>query len=520
MNNDRIGMEDESEADDEGFAAPSEELIASLQARYDNFAQGLPVQSEDELPAESPPAEETPARNKFRSKSSWEVICIEDDEVRVPAEQAQASSVNSRQSSSSSHPQHGGVFFDTAAWSSDVTHPAGILCYTGESQTFACFQVCRSLCRLLKGCVLFGDTGVAPRPLPQLSAQPAGVWAPIPRPKSEAALQSSVLKSSDVHALKRFYSSFRLASTDDPLSNAQNVLKALRWHRKLLSLSVLPDLYGPAFSTMAAGPSKEKKESVPLPLSFHAFLKRQVLTSDTPVEKAIFCGSVLACIGASLRFADAQHVLWSSLCPSAFSLRGICYRTKTTSRGGSFGLIGFGLHCRSEDWGSNWLPKWIQLLDEVWANMKSSFGQGVVPDCLFCHFSESGFAPASYAQTLCRLRQLLLEAEIPASQVSEYTLHSMKSTYLSWMAQLNIPLSARFLQGHHKIPGSAQLYSRDDIWPALRAQLLLWRSRGRFQAALPTGQGRSTASGGASGGHQDFAVEHILSQSTLLHAVR
>ena len=111
-------MEDESEADDEGFAAPSEELIASLQARYDNFAQGLPVQSEDELPAESPPAEETPARNKFRrrwsylsnahpltsnlepasspGKSSWEVICIEDDEVRVPAEQAQASSVNSR----------------------------------------------------------------------------------------------------------------------------------------------------------------------------------------------------------------------------------------------------------------------------------------------------------------------------------------------------------------------------------------------------------------------------------------
>ena len=73
---------------------------------------------------------------------------------------------------------------------------------------------------------------------------------------------------------------------DGPLSNAQNVFKALRWYRKLLSLSVLPDLYGPAFSTLAMGPSKEKKESVPLPLAFHVFLERQVLSPDTPVEKS------------------------------------------------------------------------------------------------------------------------------------------------------------------------------------------------------------------------------------------
>ena len=147
-------------------------------------------------------------------------------------------------------------------------------------------------------------------------------------------------------------------------------------------------------------------------------------------------------------------------------------------------MIGFGLYSTSEEWGSNWLSRWILLLDGVWNSLRSSFGQDLVPDCLFFHFSESGFAPASYAQTLCRLRQLLLEAAVPALQVGEYTLHSMKSTYLSWMAQLNLPLSARFLQGHHKIPGSAQLYSRDDIWPALRAQLLLWRSlhgvSGRF----------------------------------------
>ena len=67
----------------------------------------------------------------------------------------------------------------------------------------------------------------------------------------------------------------------------------------------------------------------------------------------------------------------------------------------------------------------------------------------------------------------------------------MKSTFLSWMAQLNIPLSARLLQGHHKTPEWAQLYSRDDIWPALRAQLLLWRSlHGGFRPLCLQHRGR------------------------------
>ena len=406
-----------------------------------------------------------------------------------------------------------------------------------------------------------------PRPIPRATTLVTGSWEPLPRPKVDNALRTTVTTSSDLHEVKRsrnealfqelcdahgrfsevlsqlassqhgadirkrllakvsdttaarylrsvqlFFTTFEelggsldeveqglfldaffalsRSLEDGPLSNAQNVLKALRWYRKLLSLSILPDLYSPAFSTLASGPSKEKRESVPLPLVFHAFLERQVLSHDTPVDKTLFCGSVLTCIGGSLRFADAQHVAWTSLCPSAFSLRGICYRTKTTSRGAPFGLIGFGLYSTSEEWGSNWLSRWILLLDEVWTGLRSSFGQDLVADCLFFHSSESGFAPASYAQTLCRLRQLLLEAAVPASQVGEYTLHSMKSTYLSWMAQLNLPLSARFLQGHHKIPGSAQLYSRDDIWPALRAQLLLWRSlHGGFRPLCPQHRG-------------------------------
>ena len=52
---------------------------------------------------------------------------------------------------------------------------------------------------------------------------------------------------------------------------------------------------------------------------------------------------LLVAISASLRFADSQHIRWSSLCVSHFTLRSICFRTKTTQQGALFGLISFGV---------------------------------------------------------------------------------------------------------------------------------------------------------------------------------
>ena len=273
---------------------------------------------------------------------------------------------------------------------------------------------------------------------------------------------------------------------EGPLSNSLNVMKALRWYRKLLGLSPFPDLYSAAFASLVQPASGEKRESLPLPLSFHAFLERKVLDSDTPAAEAIWAGSFLACIGGSLRFSDAQHVLWSSLCVSHFTLRGICYRTKTTKRGAPFAFLGFGAHSTSRDFGMNWLSAWILLLDKVWQELRSSFGAQVTPDCFFFTVGQQGFSPASYAQTLLRLRNFLQEAGIPQAQALSYTLHSLKVTMLSWMAQLDLPLSARTLQGHHALAGSMQLYSRDDVWPALRAQLSVWEAIQRgFTPMLP-----------------------------------
>eukprot|EP00439_Symbiodinium_sp_Y106_P044025 s3862_g5.t1 len=70
------------------------------------------------------------------------------------------------------------------------------------------------------------------------------------------------------------------STEDGPLSNSQNVLKALRWYKKLLVLSCLPDLYGPAFSLLSSPATQEKRESVPLPLAFLVFLEKLLLSGS------------------------------------------------------------------------------------------------------------------------------------------------------------------------------------------------------------------------------------------------
>ena len=277
---------------------------------------------------------------------------------------------------------------------------------------------------------------------------------------------------------------------EGPLSNSLNVMKALRWYKKLLGLSPFPDLYSAAFSSLVQPASGEKRESMPLPLSFHAFLERKVLSVDTPKDEALWAGSFLACVGGSLRFSDAQHISWSSLCLSPFTLRGICYRTKTTKRGAPFAFLGFGFYSSSREFGMNWLSAWLLLLDSIWHDLRARFGSQVTPDCLFFTIGTQNFSPASYAQTLLRLRCFLQESGMQPEQAANYTLHSLKVTMLSWMAQLDLPLPARTLQGHHALAGSMQLYSRDDVWPALRAQLAVWEAVHRgFIPMLPQHRG-------------------------------
>ena len=133
------------------------------------------------------------------------------------------------------------------------------------------------------------------------------------------------------------------------------------------------------------------------------------------------------------------------------------WRTKT-SRSGFYG---------GRDLSRTWVGHYLTCLNSVWKRVRA-FAPESTPDCLFFN----SFAPLSYAATLKSLRTLLTTWG-GCKDSSVYTLHSMKSTFLSWMAQVGVPEELRAKQGQHR-QSSAQLYSRDDVFPQLRAQSL-WR---------------------------------------------
>ena len=102
------------------------------------------------------------------------------------------------------------------------------------------------------------------------------------------------------------------------------------------------------------------------------------------------------------------------------------------------------------------------------------WGKVFEPDYLFFALTANGFSSMTYAQALYRLRALLQlwHQNISVSQQTTYTLHPCKASFLTYMAELDLPERDR--QGHHR-GSSAQLYAREGTFPALSAQRQLWR---------------------------------------------
>ncbi|CAE7853656.1 NLRC3, partial [Symbiodinium sp. KB8] len=182
-------------------------------------------------------------------KSSWEVICIANDE-----DEHRPTPGPSLRHLSKASPWYLGPQ-SQARWHA-FHHRGPVLSFGGLSFAAGCYEVLGSACsqevsdttaaRYLRSVQLFFTTF--------------------------EELGGSLEEVDQGLFLDSFFSLSR-SLEDGPLSNSQNVLKALRWYSKLLRLSVLPDLYSPAFSTLASSSAREKRESVPLPLVFHAFLE-------------------------------------------------------------------------------------------------------------------------------------------------------------------------------------------------------------------------------------------------------
>ena len=82
--------------------------------------------------------------------------------------------------------------------------------------------------------------------------------------------------------------------------------------------------------------------------------------------------------------------------------------------------------------------------------------------------------PLGYSGMLSRFRRCLVTyAGLEPSVSSSFTLHSLKTTLLTWASQVGVTDVLREAQGHHRsasVSSCVRRYSRDDINPQLKCQ--------------------------------------------------
>ncbi len=139
-----------------------------------------------------------------------------------------------------------------------------------------------------------------------------------------------------------------------------------------------------------------------------------------------------------------------------------------------------------------WFLKWLSVLDDVHSRSHSDPNIDFVLPCCNPYGVPIPSQTLSYAATLYYLRMLILLAWRPNLSwtppcPSNYTLHCLKSTLITWATQVHIPEEQRRLQGKHKaVQSSTRLYSRDDVFgsPALQNNMRTRVSEG-WKAATP-----------------------------------
>ena len=124
---------------------------------------------------------------------------------------------------------------------------------------------------------------------------------------------------------------------------ATGPLRALAWMARVAGLPSLQALLQQSIVrafAFATAPS-ERRESLPLPLSFVIWMEKRVADPATPPSEALFLGFLLVAVWASLRWGD---ILWVPparlhLQLSHSAVLGTALRTKTTVRSMPFGFL-------------------------------------------------------------------------------------------------------------------------------------------------------------------------------------
>ena len=257
---------------------------------------------------------------------------------------------------------------------------------------------------------------------------------------------------------------------------ASSAIKALRWLQKTLQIPAWSTLHGPVVNSFLTPKCHERKEAIPLSLFIITQWERRLLMKECPLQEQVVLGGLLCMLWAGLRFSDGQRIHLQSLSWCITALRGSCFQTKTTKSGQPWALQARGFLSRG-DW--SWTAQWLVALDTLWGPMQHA---QTARDSLLPMTLDTGFVqpmiPMSYSQALKWMRFLCTlpwkTSETPLSaNPNDYTLHSLKTTTLSWSNQLAqqglVTEEQRHLQGHHR-RGSMRLYSRDDTAGQLALQ--------------------------------------------------
>ena len=247
-------------------------------------------------------------------------------------------------------------------------------------------------------------------------------------------------------------------------------LKSLRWAVSQLQVVCLRDcVYGRIVSSFGKQRSSaDRRETLPFSLFILCVWEKQILRSTTSDVDVIILSTFLLLTWSSLRFADAQRCNIDGLCYTDQILRGICWQTKTVSNL-AWGLIGNGFLSHGT---FNWLHKFLRTLDKIYHDQ----GQSTSIDFLFPSCTDEAIRmpiqAMQYAECLYFLRKYLRmfwhksSSEDVTLSAQSYTVHGLKSTMLSYAAQLQLPDEMRRIQGKHRaVQTSTRLYSRDDVSP-------------------------------------------------------
>ena len=185
-------------------------------------------------------------------------------------------------------------------------------------------------------------------------------------------------------------------STAHGMAHVNVIVKAVRWAYRTLQVDCFSIALGSVISSFHRTEAGDRRESLPFSLFALMHFERRILMRECLDHEVVTLGTFLFLAFSCLRFSDVQRTSPSSLHCNGDTLRGTCWRTKTSRAGQPFGLIGCGFLSKGT---FTWLFKFLTVLDQIFALHGDGSEDFIIPGC-----NRDGvhipIQPMSYAEAL------------------------------------------------------------------------------------------------------------------------